>query len=293
MGEKVSLKDKFKQLYEFGFKVYKRVEQDEIFKEAAALTFMTLLSVIPFLMLIFYLIPDIPGFELKIYISDLLLSVLLPESAEKVGVHVAQLLDQNVPTSILNVLLLTMSSFGLFKFISGSFDRILNVKKSENPNIIVKFIKFILMIFFGFLFTLIVLSSTSVALLSQLLHLPLISSVSFIIIPFMIFFSINAFIYFFASSVRPRFKSLMTGALVASALWSFAKLGFDFYITNLTNINRIYGVLASIPIILFWVYLNWIIIIFGVELIDYFDKLNEQNNGSKSKQKRAKKGEGK
>ncbi|MCB5230979.1 MAG: hypothetical protein WCX83_06840, partial [Candidatus Cloacimonas sp.] len=92
MGEKVSLKDKFKQLYEFGFKVYKRVEQDEIFKEAAALTFMTLLSVIPFLMLIFYLIPDIPGFELKIYISDLLLSVLLPESAEKVGVHVAQLL---------------------------------------------------------------------------------------------------------------------------------------------------------------------------------------------------------
>lgn len=279
----ISEPSRIKSFFLFLYKAFKRFEQDEIFKEAAALTYMTLLGSVPFLMLVFFILPDLPGFDLKSYLSELLVSVMLPDSAAKGGAYLTKLLNQNVPSNIFNVALLTLTSFGLFRFISGSFDRILTVDKGDKDGIFVKFGKFLMMIFFGFLFTIIILSSTSVAVLSQLLHLPIISNVSFIVIPFLIFFIINAFIYFFATSVKIKFRSLITGTLIASGIWSIAKLGFDFYIVNLTNINLVYGVIATIPIILFWIYLNWIIIIFGVELIAFYERNSSVTNKERDK----------
>jgi membrane protein len=94
---------------------------------------------------------------------------------------------------------------------------------------------------------------------------------------------VNAFIYFFASSVHFRLKSLLLGSFIAAAIWSVAKLGFDFYIKNLTNMEAVYGVIATLPIFLFWIYMNWVIILLGVELISYLEKTDREK---KRKEKR-------
>jgi len=57
------------------------------------------------------------------------------------------------------------------------------------------------------------------------------------------------------------------GSAVAASIWIIVKMGFDFYISNLTNMEVVYGVIATLPIFLFWIYLNWAIILFGVVLI--------------------------
>ena len=44
---------------------------------------------------------------------------------------------------------------------------------------------------------------------------------------------------------------------------------------NLTNIEAVYGVVKSLPIFLFWIYLNWVIILSGmvlVAILEYKDK---------------------
>ena len=262
----------FRTIYAFFRKIYAKIVSDAIMKEAAALTFITVLSFIPFLMLIFFIIPEIPGFDLKQYLQNLFLSILLPDSVDKATVYVSTLLDQKLPSNIFNIVLLIITSFSLFRFINGTFDKILNVTEQENKNIFFKMGKFIAMILFGFIFILVIFSSTSVSLVAQLFDLPFIRNISFLIMPFFLFFMINTFIYFFATTARFRVSSLLIGSSVAALIWIMVKMGFDFYISNLTNMEVVYGVVATLPIFLFWIYLNWVIILFGVVLIAIIEK---------------------
>ena len=89
------------------------------------------------------------------------------------------------------------------------------------------------------------------------------------------FFFVNLFIYFFATTIHFRASSLFIGSAVASLLWIIVKLGFDFYISNLTNMEVVYGVIATLPIFLFWIYLNWAIILLGVVLIAVLENKDE------------------
>jgi membrane protein len=253
-------------------KIYSKVQQDTVMKESAALTFVTVLSFIPFLMLIFFIVPDIPGLNIQENLQEVFLSVLLPDSVEAGTTYVSEILDQRIPSNIFNVILLIITSFSLFRVINGTFDRILNVKESESKSIIYKIAKFIAMIFFGFIFVLVIFSSTSASLISQVFNLPFIQRISFLIIPFMMFFLVNLFIYFFASTVKVKTSSLLIGSSVAAFIWIIVKIGFDFYIANLTNMEVVYGVIATLPIFLFWIYLNWFIILLGVVIIAVIEK---------------------
>ena len=56
------------------------------------------------------------------------------------------------------------------------------------------------------------------------------------------------------------------GALVAAALWSVTKWGFGLYVSRALPYLQLYGAIGLIPLFLFWLYLNWLIILFGLEI---------------------------
>jgi membrane protein len=56
------------------------------------------------------------------------------------------------------------------------------------------------------------------------------------------------------------------GALVAAALWSVTKWGFGLYVSRALPYLKLYGAIGLIPLFLFWLYLNWLIILFGLEI---------------------------
>lgn len=261
-----------KRAYKRLKKVVLKVKTDEIPKEAAALTFITVLSFVPFLMLIFFIIPDIPGLDIREYLQELFLSILLPDSVEAGSFYVTRLLEQKIPSNIFNVALLIVTSFTLFKFINSSFDKVLNAKELVKKSIFHKISKFVAMIGFGFVFIFVLFSSTSLSMITRIFDLPIIRNVSFIIIPFILFFLVNSLIYIFATSIRIKPKSLVIGSVCASFLWIIAKFAFDYYIANLTNMELVFGFISAVPIFLFWIYLNWIIILLGVVIIAALEK---------------------
>lgn len=54
------------------------------------------------------------------------------------------------------------------------------------------------------------------------------------------------------------------GALVAALLWEAAKYGFQIYVHTALPYSALYGSLGLIPLFLFWVYVTWLIVLFGL-----------------------------
>lgn len=56
------------------------------------------------------------------------------------------------------------------------------------------------------------------------------------------------------------------GAGVAAVLWEIAKYGFQIYVSKAVPYSALYGSLGLIPLFLFWIYVTWLIVLFGLTL---------------------------
>jgi membrane protein len=76
-----------------------------------------------------------------------------------------------------------------------------------------------------------------------------------------------ALIYAYAPD-RPHdaLRSYLPGALVATAVWIAATIGFSFYVRNFADYNATYGALGAVIIFLTWLYLSAYILLLGAEL---------------------------
>jgi membrane protein len=49
-------------------------------------------------------------------------------------------------------------------------------------------------------------------------------------------------------------------------VWSFAKWGFGVYVTKFIPYSQVYGVMGLIPLGVFWIFITWVIVLFGLQL---------------------------
>jgi membrane protein len=59
--------------------------------------------------------------------------------------------------------------------------------------------------------------------------------------------------------------SLLTGVIIGTC-WFFLRKALDLYSNLFPQMGVLYGSLAFVPIFLIWVYVSWLIVLFGVEL---------------------------
>jgi membrane protein len=63
-----------------------------------------------------------------------------------------------------------------------------------------------------------------------------------------------------------RWRPALAGALVAAGLWEASKWAFGLYVSRALPYLKLYGAIGLIPLFLFWLYVNWLIVLFGLEI---------------------------
>jgi len=76
-----------------------------------------------------------------------------------------------------------------------------------------------------------------------------------------------AALYWTSPNVRQRgFRWILPGALGALGIWLIASAAFGVYVANFGSYNKTYGSLASVVVVLIWLWITNVAILFGLEL---------------------------
>lgn len=72
--------------------------------------------------------------------------------------------------------------------------------------------------------------------------------------------------YLVIPNTRVRFSSALLAAVVAGSLWNAWKFAYAVYAKHNVTQSDIYGSLAVIPMFVLWLYVSWLIVLFGGQL---------------------------
>ncbi|MBI9031453.1 YihY/virulence factor BrkB family protein [bacterium] len=246
-----------------------RIIDDGLLKDAANLTFISIVAIIPMLSFSLLILPNILDVDKSVYITRLL-NNFIPETASKVQEMIELALDKKIRLNIFSFIFVGISSFSMFNILNKTFDRILRIHHSHKNDILTKITKFIGSIFFGFIIMILIFTLVSTSIIH---NIPVISAIAKLLsyfVPIILQFVLLNILYLFMPSIRISRVNLMKGTLITVLIWYLAKIGFDVYINHSIRFNQDFGVLTAIPITVLWLYLNWFLILCGMLIISLF-----------------------
>ncbi|MCS6771829.1 MAG: YihY family inner membrane protein [Kiritimatiellae bacterium] len=258
------------RLIRIGQLVVRGFREDDLAIHAAALTFSTLLALVPLLTLAFAILKGFGGAEEAMdRIADAVAS-MPAQFREFVLITTDLVLRANLRTlGWIGVAVLFVTAVQTLGSIEASFNRIWGVSESRslwrkftNYTSVVVAVPVLIMAGFA------VSASLKTQFLSSALAvegrhlLAVLMPAAPLATAWFAFF----LLFIFMPNTHVRRRAAAAGALVTALLW----LGWQrLYISMQVSLSRydaVYGAFASIPIFLIWLYVGWMIILLGAEI---------------------------
>ena len=88
-----------------------------------------------------------------------------------------------------------------------------------------------------------------------------------------LFIVVVALVFYFVPNAKVRFRDVWIGAFITGLLWKGALVGFSWYMSDMSRFTRVNGSIAAVVVFLIWVYLQAVILLYGVEFTAAYARL--------------------
>jgi len=279
------MKKQLKAWSRFVVYVTRRFIDDGCVYTASALTFTSLLSIVPLMSLSFTVLSAFPVFgEFAMQIEDFLFKHFVAASGEVIHEYLQSFVQQASQLSVIGLTFLFVTAVLLLFTIEQALNKIWRVRAKRKG--IAAFL-----LYWAVLTLSPILLGASMAVSSYVFSLPFIAGtaesigLSKTLVLTYAPFLLSAFGFTLLYVAIPNcFVSLwhgLVGGFFAAFLFEVAKYGFTFYITNFPTYELLYGALATIPIFFIWMYVSWIIILLGAEVAQACSANYDRRPGTK------------
>jgi membrane protein len=250
--------------------VIKDFRTDQCQLRASALTFTTLLSIVPLFALMFAVLK---GFGVHNRVEPFILNRVAAGSQETVDLIVTYI-DKTNMTSLgaIGLVTLVLTVISVLGNIEEAFNVIWGVK--ETRSFYRKFSDYMSVVVTGPLLLLATISITTtlqsqsfVRWMVEKTYLSGFIIFLFKLVPYVTIWLALVFLYIFIPNTRVKFKSALVGGVIAGTVWQLAQWGYIHFQVGVAKYNAIYGTLAALPVFIIWIYVSWLIVLFGVELV--------------------------
>jgi membrane protein len=252
------------------FAVARNFLQHKCLLRASALSFTTILSLVPFLALAFAVLK---GFGVQNVVEPLIVERLAVGSSDVVTKIISYINNTKMASlGAIGLAALIVTVISLLGSIEEAFNDIWGVE--ETRSLYRKFSDYLSVVVSGpiLLFAAI---SVNTSLQSQSLVRWLLATayfgdfilIFFRIIPYVSIWLALVCLYSFIPNTRVRFVSALVGGILAGTAWQVAQWGYVHFQIGVAKYNAIYGTLAALPVFMVWIYTSWVIVLFGVEVV--------------------------
>jgi membrane protein len=270
---------KIKSVWEFLNEVFTAWNDDNCFRLSAALSYYTLFSIAPLVVVIIATAGYFFGDEaISGVIFNKAYAIIGPQAASGLQTMVKNAYVSR-PTSLsgfVSVGVLLFSATVVLTALQSSLNTIWNVRIRADKGIIYfvisRLLALAMMLIIGaLLVATIVLNAIWVGVgdyLSQFLagYAIYLIETGQLILSFLVSTLLFALIYKYLPDAKIRWKNIWVGAFTTSVLFLFGRYGISMYLGN-TNITSLYGAAGSVILLIVWVnYSSWIFFL-GAEVI--------------------------
>ncbi len=253
----------------FSLGVARHFIENDCGSRAEALTFSTVLSLVPLLTIFLGILTGFRGFsQFSLHIESFIFSHFLPGTGNTLQLYFHDFINKALKLSAISLIFLLIVAIKMIFSIEEAFDAIWAVK-TKRPFISAT------LLYASTLILLPLLLGMSVALLNYIgafsffsytENIVWLKKITLIIIPFIFIFGLFFFLYVVLPHAKVKLKWALCGASFATFLFEVVKNIFGWYIKNFTSYEFLYGALSLVPVFLLWLYCMWFIILLGATI---------------------------
>lgn len=234
-------------------------------QSAAALSFATVLNLVPLFTVAFVYVARYPLFQQWLDALELfLLRHLLPDSGSIVREYLTQFAAKAAGLQGLSIAFVIATALLLVAAVDQQFNAIWGVR--EPRSLLHRVVVYAVGLTAGPLAIGAAIYATTWILKVSVEQAPFVTpAVAFIATPLAIAITTLVFMLLYAllPARRVPLRAALWGGLFAALGFEVAKYGFRLYMTSVSNYRTIYGTLAIVPLFLLWVYVSWFVILVG------------------------------
>ena len=260
---------KVRELLRFLGFIYHNYDADGCRERAGSLTYLSLFAVVPLLTLVYTMLSLVPAFSsLGSEIQNWIFNNFMPATGEELQSNLQHFSKQARTLTGVGIAFLATTAYLMLKNIEQTFNSIWHTRTNRKG--LANFLLYWailslgpLLIGLGFVISTYLLSLAmfveevdSTGLSRELLSLA----------PFLLEAATFTLIFIAVPNTRVPVKHAAIGGLVTAVAFEIAKYCFTLIVKH-TSFTLIYGAFAAVPLFLLWIYLSWLIILAGAELV--------------------------
>ncbi|HEY0199484.1 MAG TPA: YihY family inner membrane protein [Rhodanobacter sp.] len=254
----------------FGHFLWRRFVDDKCFETAGALSYTTLVSLVPLTVAVFAMFSAFPVFaDARNTLIGFVFNNFVPAAGEKVEKALTSFADNASRLTGISILVMLFSALSMMVSIEDRLNRIWRVKQPRGWGSR-------LLLYWAALSLGPILIVGGIAVTSYLTATPLLQGAAgqitsighrlLSVLPFVVTFLTLWLMYTSIPNCKVSRREAAIGALIGAVLFEIVRWGFTLFVHRAQTYQQIYGALAAIPILLLWIYLSWVIVIFSASI---------------------------
>lgn len=238
-------------------------------QSAAALTYMSLFAIVPMLILMYSMFSLVPAFqELGGQVEEFIFSKFLPSSGQEITQYLSEFSNQARKLSVAGVAIILVTALLMLSNIEKTFNHIWATTGSRKG--LAGFLVYWAILSLGPLLLAVgmIMSTYLMSLRLMVTEVDSLGLVAllFSYLPWLLTWLAFTLLYVAVPNCKVRVVYAAFGGLITTLLFETAKALFGQLVAHSIYTN-VYGAFAVIPLFLIWIYLLWMLILFGAELV--------------------------
>ncbi len=243
---------------------------------ASSLSFHTILALIPILIISLYLFMHLAFFTPHLeHLREFIFTSIVPIQRDLIESNINAFMQNADKMGLLGIVFVLYVSIMFFDDFEYVINKIYSIQPRKFFHSISIYLTLVILMPVGVVASFYLTIKANLLLQSfEYTHWINVLSISSYAITWFLFF----IIYKISPNIRVHSRGALLSSFITSLIWYISKMLFVYYVTYNKTYSSLYGSFSTLMFFLIWIYLSWIIFLFGVKLCYAFNQ-NIHKNG--------------